>query len=528
MTRKWTFMVYMAGDNGRIFDDGGQLMVDLQKFGWSDIAEMVCVGSTDDVAIVAQYDTLTQQQFTPRFYLDSSSETGRLVEKVPPVNTGDPHNLTDFIVWATKSYPAERYALVLWNHGSGWKEDDIYARYRDLGHIQRRDQVRSIQPGKRLLRHALFLPTATEIMSIEDDEVRGICYDDSSMDFLDSHDLKKALVDAAQQTGQRLSVLGMDACLMSMAEVAYQVRGCADFMVSSQEVEPGDGWPYKDILSVLVAHPELSARELSKIIVDKFGTHYLGQGRSGGGTTTQSAIDLQAMPMTYEKVTALSEAINTLYSTDFKTELAVGRAKNRTLTFSDEDYIDLAHFAQLLANEYTGTANLRALAVDLVTHLMADTPGSPVIANYHGQGRPNANGLSIYFPARRYSPFYDRQDFTLSGWGNVVRRVNQIPEPVIAGIDDEANNALQKGGLTDPLSIRCPICGAQMKLPSNLEGISLTIATKSIRDALTEMMDLLRRALASPTAESNVWIDLPCPNCRHTFQYNLHTGESRR
>ena len=39
MAYKWTFMVYMAGDNGKIFDDGMQLMDNLVGFGWNDIKE---------------------------------------------------------------------------------------------------------------------------------------------------------------------------------------------------------------------------------------------------------------------------------------------------------------------------------------------------------------------------------------------------------------------------------------------------------------------------------------------------------
>jgi hypothetical protein len=423
-------MVYMAGDNGKVFGDDGRLMADLQAFGWSDIAEMASVGSTDEVAIVAQYDTLDERQFTPRFYLDRSSPTGQLVDKILPVNTGDPANLTDFIVWATKNYPAEKYALVLWNHGTGWKEDDIYARYRELEQTRRRDQLRSFRPGQRLLKRTLFLPTAAEIMNIEDDETRGICYDDSSMDFLDNHDLEKALVDAAQQTGQRLTVLGMDACLMSMIEVAFQVRDCADFMVGSQEVEPGDGWPYHGILETLVAQPTMSALDLSRLIVDKFGAHYMGASRSGGGTTTQSAIDLQAVPATFEKVKSLSAKIADVYAIDFMTELAMGRAKQRGQTFRDEDYVDLLHFVQLLASEYTGTTNLRAVATDLAEHL-ANGTSSPIVANYHGHSRPDAHGLSIYLPVRRYSPFYDRQDFALSGWGTVIRCLNHVKEPAL-------------------------------------------------------------------------------------------------
>ena len=104
------------------------------------------------------------------------------------------------------------------------------------------------RPRRAAPSNSLFLSTAGEIMSIQDDETRGICYDDSSMDFLDNQKLATALEKARAILGGRLSVLGMDACLMSMVEVACQVSPYADYMVGSQEVEKAYGWPYGAIL----------------------------------------------------------------------------------------------------------------------------------------------------------------------------------------------------------------------------------------------------------------------------------------
>lgn len=421
MTHKWAFMVYMAGDNGK------RPMTDLQAYGWRNIADMAKIGSTADVAVVVQYDTLDEQQFTPRFYIDRSSQAGQLIEKIPPVNTGDPKNLTEFIVWAESHYPAERYALILWNHGTGWKEDDIYARYRErVERAIRGGETRGRNRGAHLLRRVLFLSTVGEIMSIEDDKTRGICYDDSSMSFLDNQALAIALHDAESQTGQRLSVLGMDACLMSMIEVGYQVRGCTEYMVGSQEVELAEGWPYEDILKDLVKTPGMSPLALSKVIVDRFGEYYMGRGRSGGWISTQSAVDLRALPETFRKVNALAELATNAFDKDVKIEIALGRAKQRVECFEDGDFADLRHLAQLMRSEYNGTSQVTELALDLVEHLQVGVSGGPIVANFHGLGRPNANGLSIYFPPRGYSAYYDRQEFAHGGWSKFVRKINQI------------------------------------------------------------------------------------------------------
>jgi Clostripain family len=426
MTRAWTFMVYMAGDNGAVFD-GRQLFADLQAAGWRNIAEMSEVGSTGDVSVVVQYDTMDEKQSTPRLYIDGITPEGRLVESIPPVNTGDPRNLVDFVAWASSTYPAARYALVLWNHGTGWKEDDIYARYRErVERAIRGGESRAGGPGEQLLRNALFLSTAAEIMSIQDDETRGICYDDSSMDFLDNQKLAAAMGKAVALLGGRLSVVGMDACLMSMVEVACQMSPYADYMVGSQEVEQAYGWPYGAILRELTQTPSVSARELSRLMVDEFGKHYTNVGRDGGGINTQSAIELNAISGTIERMRAISSSILNTYGKGYHTELALDRSKRRAQCFRDEDYLDLRHFVQLMYAEYDGTSQIRDIACELAHHLDARASDGPVAANFHGLGRQNANGLSIYFPARGCSAFYGRQAFADTGWDVVIRRANGL------------------------------------------------------------------------------------------------------
>ncbi|MBD3309504.1 hypothetical protein GF348_24205 [candidate division KSB3 bacterium] len=525
MRHEWTFMVYMAGDNGRIFKDGMQLMDNLEGYGWIDIKEMSSVGSTDEVAILVQYDTLDATE-TPRFFIDGSNETGTLVERVPPVNTGDPKNLTDFIVWGIENYPAKNYALVLWNHGTGWKEEDIYARYRRTREIAHRDhQVRAVGSRKRMLKHAFFLPTAATIMSVEDDQTRAICYDDTSMDFLDNRDLVKAFRGAEERTGGRLSVLGMDACLMSMVEVAYQVREHADYMVGSQEVEEGYGWPYDAILQELVGSPEMSPLDLSKLIVTKFGEYYMGGSRDGGGINTQAAVDLHTIPRTFAKIKALSGLVAGVYTTDFKTELAVTRAQRDAEDFEDEDYVDLRHLMQCIRDEYSGSLEVRDLASDLVEHLTPEATASPIVENFHGLGRPNANGLSIYFPTKRYSPFYDKQAFTLSGWNKVIRRANRVKAPELKAVAESAGT---RAASSTAHLIVCPVCEGVIQVPANIAEIGETVETGPVRDLVEQIVAAIQQALASPTAEASQWIDLSCLHCGHTFHYYVKTGETRR
>ena len=180
---KWTFAVYMAGDNNLA-------MASLQ-----DLMEMEAIGSTKDVKVVVQaefadeymtiLDGSTLIYFPPQTFNLSTYETSRF--KI--VKDGDPNiidsqqivlgdkdmassqTLANFIKWVKNNYPAEHYALVLWNHGSGWE---------------------------------------------------GVLQDQTANHYMNMQELKSAL----EAGGIHFDVIDFDACLMGMYEVAYNQGLC--------------------------------------------------------------------------------------------------------------------------------------------------------------------------------------------------------------------------------------------------------------------------------------------------------------
>ena len=71
----------------------------------------------------------------------------------------------------------------------------------------------------------------------------------------------QALRAAIEQSAlRRVDVLGCDACLMSMVEIAYELRGVADFLVASETEQPSQSWPYAPLLAALREHPEIIPR----------------------------------------------------------------------------------------------------------------------------------------------------------------------------------------------------------------------------------------------------------------------------
>ena len=119
--RPWTLMVYMAGDNGKIFDTKAgriKLMAPMEEAGYQDLFEMGTVGTTDQCAVTCLFDTLDASYLVEVRKGKRFSDS--LVQPLREVNTGDPNTLKEFIVRSVQNYPADHYALVIWNHGTGW------------------------------------------------------------------------------------------------------------------------------------------------------------------------------------------------------------------------------------------------------------------------------------------------------------------------------------------------------------------------------------------------------------------------
>jgi hypothetical protein len=254
--RPWTFMIYMAGDNGKIFDTKAgrfRLMAPMEEAGYQDLFEMGSVGTTENCAVTCLFDTpeasyLVEVRKGKRF-------TDSLVESIPAVNTGSPTTLSDFIVRSVQKYPADHTMLVIWNHGAGWLDTDVYAT------------VRAVEADHATF-GAIFRSTYREMAG--SGVVRAIAFDDSSKDFLDAQGLREAFSEAEKAGGAHLDIIGLDACLMAMVEGARELAPFAGYFIGSQEVEPMDGWPYAPILAALNAEPGMAPDALSDKIVREF------------------------------------------------------------------------------------------------------------------------------------------------------------------------------------------------------------------------------------------------------------------
>ncbi|MGH7275723.1 MAG: clostripain-related cysteine peptidase, partial [Candidatus Rokuibacteriota bacterium] len=298
------------------------------------------------------------------------------------------------LAFGARQYPARATMLILSNHGSGF-----YVPPEMLSGRSRRRAVRAVHGRRR----GLF-STTREWLGVPDPR-RGIAYDDGSGDCLDNRELKQVLAHAQRVLGRPVDVLGMDACLMTMLEVAYQVRDHARILVGSEEVEPGDGWPYAAVFGDLTARPTMAPSELAATIVRRYAEYY----GADGPEATQSAIDLGKLDVLVRAVDALARALLAALPSA-SLDLALYTAWRRSLRFFDGLYVDLHHFAGNLGRA-SSLRDVRRACVEIQGALEAEA--GPIVAERHGgPGMARARGLSIYFPPfRDPSVFYRELDF---------------------------------------------------------------------------------------------------------------------
>ncbi|PKM98902.1 MAG: hypothetical protein CVU79_01235 [Elusimicrobia bacterium HGW-Elusimicrobia-3] len=355
--KELTFMVYKNAKN------------DLWEFAGKDMAELRAAGSDAAVNVVTEVGRMKDGgdwSGVRRYYVERSPadapDTAGLVWEAPFADMGDWRHLADFIKWAKANYPARRYALVVWNHGNGWKKG---------------------LPGG---------PSG-----------RAISFDDETGNYITTPQLAAALKEAGP-----VDVLAFDACLMQTVEVAYEVKDYAAVVVGSEETEPGEGYPYDMVLNALKAAPSVSPEEIGAVIVRE----YQKANAAAYMNTTQSAVRTAALPTLLELLGEwTAEAAGAQ-------PMALKYAASRAQAFYDFDQKDLYDYMRVVAG-LDVPEDLRARSRRVMSHLEEQV----IVANgVTGYQHRNARGLAVYLPQRyAYSADYGALAWSREGhWDEFI------------------------------------------------------------------------------------------------------------
>ena len=378
MSAKWTVMVYMAGNNS-LSDAAGDDLKELEK-----------VGSNDDVkacVFVKQADGGGAKRM-----IVGKGGDHELEEDLGDVDSGDPQTVVDFVRWAAEKAPAERRALVLWNHGGGWRPSDldpIHSQVRGETPPRVRHGEVNHQANQPIAR-VLFKPTLRKIAEQPSRGEREICSDDGTGHSLDTIELGRLCAKLCEDAGAPLDLLGMDACLMSNLEVAYQVRDDVTNIVGSEELEPGAGWPYTEIVRGLQKNAGADGAELARLVVERYVDSY--RDAQDVWPVTQCAIATA-------DIETIADPLDEL-STRLRDELKQGwpelmSAQSKAVRF-ELDLLDLGSLCAGLAKGQVPDAVKQA--AEGVSEALK--PNGYVLAEGHlGDKVDAATGISVYFPA---------------------------------------------------------------------------------------------------------------------------------
>ncbi|HEY9072164.1 MAG TPA: clostripain-related cysteine peptidase [Candidatus Ozemobacteraceae bacterium] len=330
--KEWTWMVFLNADNN------------LDSFGVQDQDEMAKVGSNDWLNIVSLIDR--EKGPATLNYIEKGKVTP--VKDMGELDMGDYKLLTQFVKDMIAQYPAKHYALIVWNHGSGWKN----------------------KPGDNIM--------------------KGISYDDSTGNHITTNQLTLVTSEIKKTLGRNLDIFAFDACLMQMVEVAYAMKGDVDYIVASEETEPGAGYPYDGILATL--KKDSTPAEFCKSWVAAYAASYNG-GSQGTSASTQSALDMSKFDAMIDAINGFAKAsIAGSFGAQFKDALA------KVQKFYYRTNIDLPHLVSLLKTTIKDEAFLTA--ANKLEAAMADV----ILANGNtGTTMKNAKGLAVFFPNTSYS-----------------------------------------------------------------------------------------------------------------------------
>jgi len=332
-TKDWTVMVYMDGDNS------------LESFAVINTDQLELVGSDANVNFVVLIDTMTGPADLLYIENGQSVSVGEKYGYPMEVNMADPAVLEQFIEIGVQDFPAEKYAVVLWDHGGGW---------------------------------------------------RGICWDDTTLeltgvdDCITMTEMRDAFAGAYKETGEVIDMVGFDACLMAMPEVSYQLRDYASFLVFSEETIPGLGFPYDMLAADLVADPTVDGEAFAVIIAKDYAAYYASM--SGFVDVTISVFDMAYM----DELTAAVDYLGSELLASLSTYV---NAYQSDQIQADRYYypynVDLIGFAQnLIADTSIKDTGIRDAAQEVV--IAAD---DCIVAAYNSIVNVGSTGLAIYFPS---------------------------------------------------------------------------------------------------------------------------------
>jgi len=324
-----TIMVYMCG-------------TDLEaKYGaaTSDLQEMMKAKISNNVNLIVETGGCTKWQTTNisaktnQIYKITSGGMTLAADNLGANSMVDPKTLSDFIKYCKTNYPAGRYELIFWDHGGG--------------------------------------------------SLAGYGYDTK---FPGGSMTLDKIETALKNGGCTFDFIGFDACLMATLETALVLEPYSDYLLASEETEPGSGWYYTDWLTAISNNPSIDTLDLGKKIIDDYVRYSPPRQQA-----TLSLVDLAELHGTVPD-SFKSFAQSTVQLVKSQNYQPVASARSSVREFAKSSKIDQVDLIQLA--DKIGTPEGQAFANALK---------GCVKYNLTSGDMKDCGGISIYFPNQSMS-----------------------------------------------------------------------------------------------------------------------------
>jgi hypothetical protein len=305
------------------------------------------------------------------YRLERSGEDIKIVDKTKNTSMGDPKTLKNFLSYCEKNYPADRKFLILWDHGGG--------------------------------------------------SGGSVCYDEFYKDDgLTFGELKKVLAEVYGDSpkDKPFELIGFDACLMATVDMAGVCAPYADYLVASEETEPGCGWKYDGWLGALAENTEMNALDLARAVCDSYyeGCKEIGE----EGKVTLSAIDLSKIEDMEFAVSLLGFMGISSIADDPSAFYASFTRGGRKADSYMLGMVDLASLVHENAKLFPDAAGIIFEAIEAC-----------VAYQVKGPYRKNTNGISAFLPSKDSKDSY--KEFADAAHAGGMKGLYYMYEPIMFG-----------------------------------------------------------------------------------------------
>lgn len=362
--KEWTIIGYFNGNNNLDHTQAGTSYI------IGDVQEMEHAGGTANVNSIVMLSSLKTGGNANYYKIEHSENqlpdevNSTMLEDMGSKDMSDPQTLIDFIKYAKDNYPAKRYMLILNSHGGGW-------------------------------------------YGVSPDEANG------SGDMMSLPELREAM-----ETGPHFDVVVFHACLMSMTEVAYEIKDLADYMVSSEISMPALSVLGADVwLKEMMDNPKMTSYDVSKKIVQCVYEN----GEFAQKTTHMAVTDLTKMDALGAKIANLGNKLTTEVGDNWN---EVFEAWNETHYISQgcPSFTDLREFVKKLQQK-PGLSQINYITQGCNEVLSAFNEAVPFTKCYLENNDHTYGGLTIHFPQQEDhfdKAKYENTKFHDTNWTNFL------------------------------------------------------------------------------------------------------------